>query len=47
MTRLEECERENTALRIQGDKRIEEEKRKLLDEVEDIRRKEEKLEVEI
>lgn len=49
MARVEECEKENTEMRISGDKRIEEEeeKRKLLDEVEEIRLREEKLEVEI
>lgn len=47
LARVEECERENTEMRIAGDKRIEEEKRKLLLEVEEIRQREEKLEVEI
>ena len=47
LARVEECERENTEMRISGDKRIEEEKRKLLAEVEEIRQREEKLELEI
>ena len=47
LSRIEECERENTEMRIAGDSKIDEEKRKLLLEVEEIRQREEKLEQEI
>jgi hypothetical protein len=47
MSRLAECEKENVSLKLEGDKRIDLEKRKLLEEVEEIRKREEKLEVEI
>lgn len=47
MARIAECERENVELKLKGDKRIEEEKKKLLEEVEEIRKREEKLEMEI
>eukprot|EP00347_Sterkiella_histriomuscorum_P022602 403337865 len=47
LTRIEECERENTEMRIAGDSKIDEEKRKLLLEVEEIRQREEKLDQEI
>lgn len=47
MSRLEESEKENTELRLKGDKKIEEEKMKLLKEVEEIRTREEMLEKEI
>jgi hypothetical protein len=47
MARIADCEKENVSLKIEGDKRIDEEKRKLLEEVEEIRKREEKLEVEI
>ena len=47
MARVEEVERENTDLRINCDKKLDEEKRKLLEEVEEIRKREEALENEI
>jgi hypothetical protein len=47
MTRLAEAEKELVDLKITGTKKIEEEKRLLLLEVEEIRSKEERMEVEI
>ncbi len=47
MTRLAEAEKEVVDLKITGTKKLDEEKRMLLLEVEEIRSKEEKMEVEI
>jgi hypothetical protein len=47
LSRVEEAERENTDLRITGEQKLDEEKRKLLEEVEEIRKKEELMEREI
>ncbi|CDW87568.1 UNKNOWN [Stylonychia lemnae] len=44
ITRVEECERENTELRIRGDQKIEDEKKKLLQEVEELKKNEQQLE---
>jgi hypothetical protein len=43
MARIADCEKENVSLKIEGDKIIDEEKRKLLAEVEEIRKREEKV----
>ena len=47
ISRLAEVERENTEFRINADKFLAEEKRTLLNEVEEIRRREETLEADL
>lgn len=47
IARLSESEKENVEFKIQGEKRIDEEKRNLLHEVEEIKKREEQLEQEI
>jgi len=44
ITRVEECERENTELRINGEKLLEEEKKRLNDEVDELKKRELRLE---
>lgn len=44
ITRVEECERENTELRINGEKLLEEEKKRLNDEVDELKKREMRLE---
>jgi hypothetical protein len=44
---VDECERENTELRLDGEQKLDEEKMKLLQEVEEIRKREELMEREI
>lgn len=44
IARLEEVEQENTAFRIDSDKKLYIEKQKILEEVEDLRKREETLE---
>ena len=44
---MDECERENTELRLDGEQKLDEEKMKLLQEVEEIRKREELMEREI
>ncbi len=47
MSRIVECEKENTDLRMNANSKLEQEKKELLKEVEEIRAREEKLEQEI
>ena len=47
ISRVDECERENTELRLDGEQKLDEEKMKLLQEVEEIRKREELMEREI
>lgn len=47
ISRVDECERENTDLRLDGEQKLDLEKMKLLQEVEEIRKREEMMEREI
>ena len=47
ISRVDECERENTELRLDGEQKLDEEKMKLLQEVEEIRKREDLMEREI
>jgi len=44
ITRVEECERENTELRINGEKLLEDEKKRLNEEVDELKKRELRLE---